>query len=184
MTNCFALGGRTGHAGLFGTVDGVLDFARGLLDGSGATPAMLDAIRTPVEGHRTCGWEIRFPAGRAEQACSPGTIGHTGFTGTGLWIDFERGLALLDAADQSRPPDAHADSGIFALRPATGDAVIAASVEGRWRRRQLRVRRRPQRIDDGHAAHDKSVLHVLRKSRLHPASAAAVTISASHNCSL
>ncbi len=59
--NCFAMGGRTGHAGLFGTVDGVLDFAAGLLDGSGASAAMLEAIRTPVEGHRTAGWEIRFP---------------------------------------------------------------------------------------------------------------------------
>ena len=59
--NCSAMGGRTGHAGLFGTVDGVLDFALGLLDGSGASAAMLAAMRTPVEGHRTAGWEIRFP---------------------------------------------------------------------------------------------------------------------------
>ncbi|HEU0135002.1 MAG TPA: serine hydrolase, partial [Allosphingosinicella sp.] len=45
--NAAALGGAPGHAGLFGTVAGVLDFASGLLDGSGASPAILEAIRTP-----------------------------------------------------------------------------------------------------------------------------------------
>ena len=123
--NAFALGGASGHAGLFGTVDGVLDFAQGLLDGTGASPAALEAICTPVEGHRTCGWEIRFPGWSGGQACSPTTIGHTGFTGTGLWIDFDRGLAWTLLTNRVHPTR-HRDSGIFDLRPATGDAVIAA----------------------------------------------------------
>ena len=123
--NSSAMGGRTGHAGLFGTVAGVLDFARGLLDGTGASPAMLDAIRTPAAGHRTAGWEIRFPGWSGGQACSAGTIGHTGFTGTGLWVDFERGLAWTLLTNRVHPTR-HVDSGIFTLRPAVGDAVIAA----------------------------------------------------------
>ncbi|WP_066782275.1 serine hydrolase domain-containing protein [Sphingomonas sp. CCH5-D11] len=123
--NCSAMGGRTGHAGLFGTVDGVLDFALGLLDGSGASPTMLEAIRTPVEGHRTAGWEIRFPGWSGGQACSPGTIGHTGFTGTGLWVDFDRGLAWTLLTNRVHPTR-HFDSGIFTLRPETGEALIAA----------------------------------------------------------
>lgn len=123
--NCWAMGGRTGHAGLFGTIDGVLDFAHGLLNGSAASPAMLDAIRTPVEGHRTAGWEIRFPGWSGGQACSPGTIGHTGFTGTGLWIDFDRGLAWTLLTNRVHPTR-HFDSGIFTLRPETGEAVIEA----------------------------------------------------------
>ncbi len=127
--NCWAMGGRTGHAGLFGTVDGVLDFARGLLDGSGASPAMLAAIRTPVEGHRTHGWEIRFLGWSGGQQCSPTTIGHTGFTGTGLWIDADRGIAWTLLTNRVHPTR-HADSGIFELRPATGDAVVAASDGG------------------------------------------------------
>ncbi len=124
--NCSAMGGETGHAGLFGTVAGVLDFAAGLLDGKGASPAMLRAIRTPVEGHRTCGWERKFAGWSGGQACSDETIGHTGFTGTGLWIDFERGLAWTLLTNRVHP-NRHFDSGIFTLRPATGDAVIAAS---------------------------------------------------------
>ncbi|MHA6720336.1 serine hydrolase domain-containing protein [Sphingomonas sp. RS6] len=123
--NCAAMGGQTGHAGLFGTIDGVLDFARGLLDGSGASAAMLGAIRARQNGDRTCGWERRFDGWSGGPACSDETIGHTGFTGTGLWIDFERGIGWALLTNRVHP-SRHADSGIFALRPATGDAVIAA----------------------------------------------------------
>lgn len=122
--NCAALGGQAGHAGLFGTVAGVLDFAHGILSGS-FSATMLEAIRTPVFDHRTCGWERRFAGWSGGQACSAETIGHTGFTGTGLWIDFDRGLAWTLLTNRVHP-SRHFDSGIFALRPATGDAVIAA----------------------------------------------------------
>jgi CubicO group peptidase (beta-lactamase class C family) len=125
--NTWAMGGVTGQAGLFGTVAGVLDFALGLLDGSGASPAMLDAIRTPQFEHRTCGWDSHYPSWPGGDACSAGTIGHTGFTGTGLWVDFERGVAwtlLTNRVHPTRHSDAAAS--IFALRLATGDAVIAA----------------------------------------------------------
>jgi CubicO group peptidase (beta-lactamase class C family) len=123
--NCAAMGGQAGHAGLFGTVAGVLDFAQGLLDGSGASPAMLEAIRTPQYEHRTCGWERKFPGWSGGQACSDETIGHTGFTGTGLWVDFERGLAWTLLTNRVHPTR-HRESGIFQLRPETGDAVIGA----------------------------------------------------------
>jgi CubicO group peptidase (beta-lactamase class C family) len=123
--NCAAMGGETGHAGLFGTVDGVLGFAQRLLDGTGASPAMLQAIRTPLREHRTCGWERKFAGWSGGQACSGETIGHTGFTGTGLWVDFERGMAWTLLTNRVHPTR-HFDSGIFTLRPETGDAVIAA----------------------------------------------------------
>lgn len=125
--NCFALGGAAGHAGLFGTVAGVLDFAQGLLDGSGASPAALDAIRTPQFEHRTCGWDSRYPGWPGGDACSPGTIGHTGFTGTGLWVDFDRGVAWTLLTNRVHPTrHGEAAARIFQLRPATGDAVIAS----------------------------------------------------------
>jgi len=124
--NCFALGGATGHAGLFGTVAGVLDFAQGLLDGSGATPFMLGEIRTAYHGHRTCGWEKKFAGWHGGDACSAETIGHTGFTGTGLWVDFERGVAWTLLTNRVHPTR-HRETGIMELRQATGDAVIAAA---------------------------------------------------------
>jgi CubicO group peptidase (beta-lactamase class C family) len=123
--NAFALGGATGHAGLFGTVGGVLDFAAGLLGGSGVTPAMMNAIRTRQNGDRTCGWERRFNGWHGGDACSDETIGHTGFTGTGLWVDFGRGLAWTLLTNRVHPTR-HRESGIFQLRPATGNAVIEA----------------------------------------------------------
>ena len=121
--NAWALGGAPGHAGLFGTAAGVLGFAAGLLDGSGASPALLEAIRTPVHEHRTCGWERRFAGWTGGDACSDETIGHTGFTGTGLWVDFERGLAWTLLTNRVHPTR-HRDSSIMELRRATGNAVV------------------------------------------------------------
>ena len=124
--NAAALGGAPGHAGLFGTAAGVLGFARGLLDGSGASPAALETIRTRVRDNRTCGWERRFAGWHGGDSCSDETIGHTGFTGTGLWVDFGRGLAWTLLTNRVHPTR-HRDSGIDALRRATGEAVIAAA---------------------------------------------------------
>jgi len=123
--NAAALGGAAGHAGLFGTVAGVLDFARGLLDGSGASPDMIEAIRTPVRDDRTCGWERRFAGWHGGQACSDATIGHTGFVGTGLWVDFDNGLAWTLLTNRVHPTR-HRETGIAELRRATGEAVIEA----------------------------------------------------------
>jgi len=123
--NAFALGGAAGHAGLFGTVDGVLDFAAALLAGRALTPASVAAIRTEARPTRTLGWEIRHEGWAGGGACSAATIGHTGFTGTGLWLDWERGLAWTLLTNRVHP-SRHADSGIQPLRRAVGDAVIAA----------------------------------------------------------
>ncbi len=117
--NAFALGGAAGHAGLFGTIDGALDFVQATL----ADPP--EEIREPIANHRTCGWETRHAGWSGGKACSPGTIGHTGFTGTGLWIDFARGVAWTLLTNRVHPTR-HRESGIFELRPATGDAVIGA----------------------------------------------------------
>jgi CubicO group peptidase (beta-lactamase class C family) len=122
--NAFALGGAAGHAGLFGTIDGVLDFARGLLDGSALSPSSLEAIRTRASETRTIGWEAQHPGWNGGDACSPDTIGHTGFTGTGLWVDFERGLAWSLLTNRVHPTR-HRETGIGALRRATGERVIA-----------------------------------------------------------
>jgi CubicO group peptidase (beta-lactamase class C family) len=123
--NAAALGGASGHAGLFGPVDAALDFARGLMAGTLLPPEGLRAIRTPFLGHRTVGWEAAHDGWSGGAAASRETIGHTGFTGTGLWIDFRRGLAWALFTNRVHP-SRHADSGIFALRPAVGEAAIAA----------------------------------------------------------
>lgn len=123
--NAAALGGAPGHAGLFGTVDGVLDFARALIAGEVLSPASMELIRTSQFHHRTCGWELPYGGWSGGDACSRATIGHTGFTGTGLWIDFQRGLAWTLLTNRVHPTR-HKDRAIYELRPQVGEAVIAA----------------------------------------------------------
>ena len=123
--NAYALGGAPGHAGMFGTVDGVLGFARALMAGEILSETMMAEICAAGDRHRTCGWERAFAGWHGGDACSAETIGHTGFTGTGLWIDFERGLAWTLLSNRVHPTR-HADSGITTLRPAVGDRVITA----------------------------------------------------------
>lgn len=121
--NCYALQG-SGHAGLFGTATSVLDFAHGVLTQTGVPAKSVELMRTPLSGRRTHGWERPYEGWSGGERCSPATIGHTGFTGTGLWIDFAHGRAWTLLTNRVHPTR-HFDSGIFGLRRAVGDLVNA-----------------------------------------------------------
>jgi CubicO group peptidase (beta-lactamase class C family) len=120
--NAFALGGAAGHAGLFGTVDGVLEHARYLLQGGGLLPQTHAEMITPVAGNRALGWEIIGPGWHGGAGHSDQTIGHLGFTGTGLWIDFKREIAWTLLTNRVHP-SRHTETGIMALRRETGSLV-------------------------------------------------------------
>lgn len=116
--NCYALCGA-GHAGLFGTGAAVLDFAQRLLERG---PGLIgDALSET----RTHGWERHHPGWSGGDASSARTIGHTGFTGTGLWLDFEAGRAWTLLTNRVHPTR-HAESGIADLRRQVGDALNGA----------------------------------------------------------
>jgi len=127
--NCYALEGA-GHAGLFGTVNAVLDHAQSLLDGigtgsgmvpdSGTSTFCIEKMRQRVNATRTYGWEGKHKNWSGGELCSEGTIGHTGFTGTGLWIDFDNGLAWTLLTNRIHPTR-HSDSGIVALRKTVSE---------------------------------------------------------------
>ena len=119
--NCSALAGA-GHAGLFGPVSSVLDFAHGVLNGTNVSPPAATLMRTPLSDRRTHGWERPYDGWSGGDQCSAETIGHTGFTGTGLWIDFARGQAWTLLTNRVHP-SRHFDSGIFALRRTLGDRI-------------------------------------------------------------
>lgn len=119
--NAFALGGA-GHAGLFGTINAVLNFATGVMSGNNFSPKTIELMREPLSETRTHGFEHPHTGWSGGDHCSPGTIGHTGFTGTGLWIDFDRGLAWSLLTNRVHP-SRHTDSGIFDLRRAVGDII-------------------------------------------------------------
>jgi CubicO group peptidase (beta-lactamase class C family) len=122
--NAFALGGASGHAGLFGTADALLDFAGSLLEGrilSDAARAELHRRQAPTH---SLGWEMAYPGWSGGDRAPDGTIGHTGFTGTGIWIDAASGVAWTLLTNRVHP-SRHVDTGIVALRRAVGDAVCA-----------------------------------------------------------
>ena len=122
--NAFALGGPAGHAGLFGTVDGVLDHAAYLLNGAGLPPDLFEEMITPVSGNRALGWEVAEAGWHGGTGHSPRTIGHLGFTGTGLWIDLDRGFGWTLLTNRVHP-SRHTDTGIMALRRETGSLIGA-----------------------------------------------------------
>lgn len=117
--NAFALGGAAGHAGLFGTIDGVLDAGLRLLQGA---DAWLGELCMRQSATRCLGWEARHEGWSGGNGCSDQTIGHTGFTGTGLWIDFQRGVAWALLTNRVHPTR-HRDTGIDALRRRVGDVI-------------------------------------------------------------
>ena len=128
--NCWALGGAAGHAGLFGTAPAVGAFARAVLgtlrgDHVLAQPSTMRtfAKRAEVPGSsRALGWDTMLPTSSCGRLLSPTAIGHTGFTGTSLWIDWERDLYIVLLTNRVYPTrENHA---IRDVRPRVHDAVV------------------------------------------------------------
>ena len=122
--NASALGGVAGHAGLFGTLEGVLGSARGLLKAASLSPAALTEMRLPQTDTRALGWERRHHGWSGGSLCSPQTLGHTGFTGTGVWIDFGRGYAWALLTNNIHP-SRYTGSNMGPLRRAVGNVLAA-----------------------------------------------------------
>jgi CubicO group peptidase (beta-lactamase class C family) len=129
--NAAALGGAAGHAGLFGTAMAVGQYARHLLqilDGKvGAfqrgTLETFIARRSEIPGSsRALGWDTMLPASSCGGAMSPRAFGHTGFTGTSLWIDPDRSVYVVLLTNRVHP--SRANDAIRQVRPAVHDAVM------------------------------------------------------------
>ncbi|MEQ8966023.1 MAG: serine hydrolase domain-containing protein [Azospirillaceae bacterium] len=124
--NAHALGGAAGHAGLFGTVDGVLDRAHALLTDSVVPVAWAVAMRRDRGAGHGLGWATAREGWAGGPGHGPATVGHTGFTGTGLWLDPDRGLAWTLLTNRVHPTR-HAETGIMDLRRAVGAGVVGAA---------------------------------------------------------
>jgi serine-type D-Ala-D-Ala carboxypeptidase len=96
-----ALGGVAGHAGLFSTASDLAVFAQLMLDGglAGRTRLFADSVAhaftKPGPGWRGLGWQTCPGDGSCGQYLSSRAFGHTGFTGTSMWIDPERDLVVI-----------------------------------------------------------------------------------------
>lgn len=130
--NTWALAGVAGHAGLFGTAAAVGVFARDVLKGlrgdtTFARPETFArfARKSDVPGSsRALGWDTMLPTSSCGTRFSERTLGHTGFTGTSLWIDPAQDLYVVFLTNRVHPSrDNHA---IQPVRRAVHDAVIAS----------------------------------------------------------
>jgi CubicO group peptidase (beta-lactamase class C family) len=129
--NTWALGGEAGHAGLFGTAAAVGTFARAVLRTIAGEPILARPTtirefirRTDIPGSsRALGWDTMLPTSSCGTLMSPTAIGHTGFTGTSLWIDWERDLYVVLLTNRVHPT--RENERIRQIRPRVHDAVIA-----------------------------------------------------------
>ena len=88
------MGGVAGHAGVFSTADDLAKFAQFLLDGGSVLPSsLIEKMTTPQQPPtasvlRGFGWDIDSPFSSNRGELLPvGSFGHTGFTGTSIWVD-------------------------------------------------------------------------------------------------
>jgi len=118
--NAAALGGVAAHAGLFGTVAAVGACARWWMH----SPSLpLFAAKTAVpNSSRALGWDTMLPTSSCGTKLSPLAIGHTGFTGTSLWIDPAQDLYVAVLTNRVHPT--RAGDGIQDVRRALHDAIV------------------------------------------------------------
>ena len=99
--NAFALGQVAGHAGLFSTAADLSVFAQMMLDGgvyNGVriiSDSTVKRFTARAAGSRALGWDTCSGHGGCGRYLSSTAYGHTGFTGTSLWIDPERQLFVV-----------------------------------------------------------------------------------------
>lgn len=131
--NAFVCGGVAGHAGLFGTAHGVLEVARSWLLQllPGLSPAVRDRFwqASAVPGStRRLGWDgpSAHGSGTAGNAVSPAAVGHTGYTGTSLWIDPQaEGGPTICVLLSNRVHPVRTNEAIKAFRPRFHEAAFA-----------------------------------------------------------
>lgn len=130
--NAFRLGGVAGHAGLFSTVRDVAVFAQTILNGgaygeervwsTGTVRAFVAPQRAP--GGRGLGWDVPAARSSAGDYISSRAVGHTGYTGTSLWIDPGRELFVVLLTN--RTYDRGTQAQIYAVRRRVHDLAVRA----------------------------------------------------------
>lgn len=144
--NAAWLGGVAGHAGLFGSAEDLLGFGEWLLetgrreDGkAGGDRVPLPTSRPPVlpsvlrdfttrqnlvpGSSRALGWDTPAPGNSAGTRLSPQSFGHTGFTGTSIWIDPSRELVIVLLSNRVHPT--RNNTRVGPLRIVVADRVVA-----------------------------------------------------------
>ncbi|HUF65067.1 MAG TPA: serine hydrolase domain-containing protein [Gemmatimonadaceae bacterium] len=130
--NAEAIGGVSGHAGLFGSAADLALFAQMMLNGGYSGSGWLlrpETIarwtaRQERDASRAYGWDTPSPGSSAGRFFSPRSFGHTGFTGTSMWIDPQKDLYVILLTNAVNPTRRHTKH--FRLRRDIADAVQSA----------------------------------------------------------
>src|SRR5689334_10125267 len=136
--NAYALGGVAGHAGLFSTASDLAVFAQMMLNGGTYNGTRIVADSTVklftrrAAGTRALGWDTCGGHGSCGNYLGDNAYGHTGFTGTSLWIDPDREMFVVlltnrvHAARARRPAKVISD-----VRADLADAAALAVTDSR-----------------------------------------------------
>lgn len=106
--NAWAMGGVSGHAGLFGTAGDLARFCQGLLSGRLLAPSTLDEMirfgQTPSYPWQGLGWKVD-PWMESIEGCLPSraAFGHTGWTGASMWLDRASGNYAILLSNTCHP---------------------------------------------------------------------------------
>jgi CubicO group peptidase (beta-lactamase class C family) len=134
--NAYALGGVAGHAGLFSTAADLSIFAQMMLNGGEyngvrvLSDTVVSLFTRRTAGTRALGWDTAEGTGGAGKFLDSHAYGHTGYTGTSIWIDPERQMFVLlltnrvHAARARRPAKVISD-----VRADLADAAAAAVID-------------------------------------------------------
>ena len=130
--NAFALGGVAAHAGLFSSARDLAPFAQLLLGGGEVNGVRLlgEAVVRQFTSQQTesssrgLGWDTPSERSSAGDWFSSASFGHTGFTGTSLWVDPERDIFLIILTNRVNPT--RENNRHVALRRDLADVVIQA----------------------------------------------------------
>jgi beta-N-acetylhexosaminidase len=130
--NAFAMGGVSAHAGLFGNTGDLAIFCQMLLNGGvydyrrivrRSTLEKFTARQNFPEGSsRALGWDTPSNGSSAGSLISPASFGHTGFTGTSLWIDPTRELFIILLTNRVHPT--RENNAIREVRRLVADGVV------------------------------------------------------------
>jgi CubicO group peptidase (beta-lactamase class C family) len=135
--NAYALGGVAGHAGLFSTAADLSIFAQMMLNGGEFNGVRIVSDSTVAlfthraAGSRALGWDTCDGEGGCGRFLSDHAYGHTGFTGTSIWLDPDRQMFVIlltnrvHAARARRPAKVIAD-----VRADLADAAAVACTDG------------------------------------------------------
>src|SRR5271166_112855 len=189
------MGGVAGHAGLFSTADDTAKFAQALLNGGAPVwlRLIVDKMTTPQQPPnltviRGLGWDIDSPFSSNRGELLPvGSYGHTGFTGTSLWIDPTTNAYIViltnavhmnivhmntvppkekGSAVSLRTKVATAVAAALALDPAEAEKMRAATITGY---NEMQSAARKLAVRNGTVKTGIDVLEETRFAALHPA---------------